>query len=583
MAELLKKGDILLGKYRVEGLAGRGTFGEVYHVLHPKQLSPRAIKVLRKDMPGVGSTDIQDARSRFEMEARLGDRLTHPNVIKVLEFEDEGDELYLIMEYAPGGSLKDRLKKGPLSTNEAVRLGVEVCAGLQAIHERLHAVHRDIKPSNILFDGDGTARICDLGLVQLAGDESRGSRLGSLAGSQPGTPPYMSPEQENTKGYLTPSSDLFSVGCVLFEALTGKLYKDYLGTRVRDHRKDIPDWLDVIVAKALEEMPGRIPADDREQSRRYRTSLIMQGDLEQGQKGERAKQEAERQRLAELAAAKDCTCQKAEEASWQDTELIRKEKTADVEEEQRRQVEKKLRQEEEDRRGRQVEEEQKRNPAGIEWVEIPAGGFLYGEKREKKTIFKPYLIGKYPITNEQYKLFLDANPNHRLPGPWDPKGRTYPSGKARHPVVGVGLDDAQEFCKWANCRLPVEEEWEKAARGTDGRTYPWGEAAPNADLLNFNDNVRDSTAVDQYPKGVSPYGIWDMSGNVSEYTATPHDMSGNVSEWFAFLYEKENWVARGCSWSLNGLHVRSSYRFGVFDPTYLDLCMGFRCVRDTSP
>ena len=93
---MYKKGDILLGKYRVESLAGRGTFGEVYQVIHPT-LKPRAIKVLRRDMPGVEKRDLQEMRERFAIEAQLGDRLSHPNVIKVLEFEEAEDELYLVM------------------------------------------------------------------------------------------------------------------------------------------------------------------------------------------------------------------------------------------------------------------------------------------------------------------------------------------------------------------------------------------------------------------------------------------------------------------------------------------------------
>ena len=286
-------GDLLLGKYLVEAFVGQGSFGEVYRVIHPP-LKPRAIKVLRKDMPGVGSADIQKTRERFVLEARLGDQLSHTNVIKVLEFEGDQNELYLVMEYAPGGSLKERLQHGPFTVEEAVRLGVDVCAGLQAIHETLHAVHRDIKPSNILFAEDGTARICDLGLAQVGG-EGR-SVLGSLSPNHPGDPRYKSPEQASTTDYLQPTSDIFSLGCVLFEALTDKLYKDYYGARVRDYRSDVPGWLDEIIARALAEQPGRVPSADADKTKRYRQARIMQNDLQLGWQ-----KEVERQGAAKLA------------------------------------------------------------------------------------------------------------------------------------------------------------------------------------------------------------------------------------------------------------------------------------------
>jgi formylglycine-generating enzyme required for sulfatase activity len=89
------------------------------------------------------------------------------------------------------------------------------------------------------------------------------------------------------------------------------------------------------------------------------------------------------------------------------------------------------------------------NPAGIEWVEIPAGEFLYGENKEKQYIRKAYLIGKYPVTNAQYQRFLEANPGHPAPQDWDGQKRAYPSGKQKHPVVYVSWNDAQAFCAWA--------------------------------------------------------------------------------------------------------------------------------------
>ena len=210
------------------------------------------------------------------------------------------------------------------------------------------------------------------------------------------------------------------------------------------------------------------------------------------------------------------------------------------------------------------------SPADLEWVQIPAGEFLYGDKKEKRTIAKAFLIGKYPITNAQYKRFLDANPSYKIPGAgWDRQKRTYPIEKEKHPVVNISWNDAQAFCQWAGCRLPLEEEWEKAARGTDGRTYPWGEDWQSGKYCNSSEaNKGSTTRVDAYPAGISPYGVWDMSGNVWEWTASKFD--------------DERYVLRGGASNVIHNSVHSAYRSrGI--PAYAYSYYGFRCARGISP
>ena len=115
------------------------------------------------------------------------------------------------------------------------------------------------------------------------------------------------------------------------------------------------------------------------------------------------------------------------------------------------------------------------NPAGIEFISIPAGEFLssWGRdlfKEDTPSRTNPFEIGKYPVTNEQYKVFLEENPSYPVPKYWDKEKRTYPEGKNNHPVCYVSFNDAEKFCEWGGYRLPTSDEWEKAARGTDGRT-----------------------------------------------------------------------------------------------------------------
>ena len=166
-------------------------------------------------------------------------------------------------------------------------------------------------------------------------------------------------------------------------------------------------------------------------------------------------------------------------------------------------------------------------PIAFDWVLVRAGPFLMGSDQAKDKLaydselpqhevnLPAFRIARVPVTNEQYEQFVDAT-GHATPEHWT-HGRI-PAGQEQHPVGNVTWDDAQAFCKWAGVRLPAEAEWEKAARGTDGRLYPWGNEPPTAERCNVNSGP--TTPVGSYPKGASPYGVLDMAGNVWEWTAT---------------------------------------------------------------
>ncbi|MCP4415033.1 MAG: SUMF1/EgtB/PvdO family nonheme iron enzyme, partial [Chloroflexi bacterium] len=211
---------------------------------------------------------------------------------------------------------------------------------------------------------------------------------------------------------------------------------------------------------------------------------------------------------------------------------------------------------------------------GLEFVRIPAGKFKYGgdgdKEGEKRIIDLPeYWISKTPVTNAIYKKFIDANPEYRLPktllggfANWDKRKRTYPPKQSQHPVTLVSWSDAVAFCKWADLSLPTEEQWEKAARGRDGRKYPWGNDHPTDKLCNFNRNVDQTTPVGDYsPQGDSPYGCVDMGSNVREWCLnkydTPEDIS--VSEGKASWTDAAR-VSRGGSWYNGSDNVRAAYR-----------------------
>ncbi len=298
-------GQILKERYRIEKRIGSGAFGEVYLATHLELHAPRALKVLRKDAPGLGSSEFQNITERFRLEAALGAKLDHPNLVRVYDFEHDEQTLILVMEYCPGGSLADRLNKARdegelLPVDVVVQIGLDVARGLAELH-KLDVVHRDIKPSNILFDQQGRPKLADYGLAQTPGGLSMRSLMGSLAQPHPGTPGYMSPEQHDDRNYLSPPSDVYALGLVLFEALSGRAYRNLRpGTRLKGLRPDTPEWLDELVMSMLAEDTKARPWDaseviellqqGREQEQRLRREIEEQA--------QREAQEEQRQREA---------------------------------------------------------------------------------------------------------------------------------------------------------------------------------------------------------------------------------------------------------------------------------------------
>ena len=219
-----------------------------------------------------------------------------------------------------------------------------------------------------------------------------------------------------------------------------------------------------------------------------------------------------------------------------------------------------------------------RTEAPADMVKVPKGPFLYGEERAREVIDHDYWIDKYPVTNEKYRAFILADGygnqaywssegwkwkteiNITCPEFWN--GTTW--NKADHPVVGVSYYEAEAYAKWAEKRLPTEREWEKAARGKDGRKYPWGD---EFDKERCNSQKVATTPVTQYPKGVSPYGCYDMAGNVWEWCADWYDE------------KKDSRVLRGGSWNFTPVNLRVSYRDWI-NADFRDNLIGFRLVQD---
>jgi serine/threonine-protein kinase len=202
-------GQIIAERYRVVALAGRGGMGEVYRAEDLKLSQIVAIKFL----PASLSRDA-GALARFHSEVRIARQVSHPNVCRVFDIGDTDGIPFLTMEYVDGEDLASLIRRiGRVSTDKAIEIARQVCAGLAAAHER-GVIHRDLKPANVMLDSSGRIRITDFGLAALAA---------SLEASdvKAGTPAYMAPEQLEGKE-VTVKSDLYSLGLVLYEILTGK-------------------------------------------------------------------------------------------------------------------------------------------------------------------------------------------------------------------------------------------------------------------------------------------------------------------------------------------------------------------------
>ena len=228
-------------------------------------------------------------------------------------------------------------------------------------------------------------------------------------------------------------------------------------------------------------------------------------------------------------------------------------------------------------------------------VLIPAGEFVMGsderlpDEGPRHIVNLPaYWVDVYEVTNAQYKQFIDAT-GRRSPAHF--RNRTYPPGKADHPVTEVTWVDADAYCSWAGKRLPTDQEWEKGARGTDGRMFPWGD---EFDTEKANTPLRwsklkqegDTMPVGSFPAGVSPFGLYDMSGNVWEWTASwyqPYPGNTHPSENYGEQYK----TLKGGSW-----WDCSFYKCGISAPVFNrsfflrgthNKSFGFRCAKDAAP
>jgi serine/threonine-protein kinase len=269
---LLSSGQIL-GNYKIGDLIGTGGMGEVYLARDMRLNRKVAIKVLR----GSFLPDVQ-ANQRLLREARAAALLEHPNICQIYEIAETPDHCFIVMQYLVGKTLADIMAKRPLGTAAALNLGVQIADGLAEAHEQ-GIIHRDIKPANVIVNDKGQAKILDFGLAKFIEAETSlqtSQRLNS-SGLVMGTVPFMSPEQLRGKT-LDRRSDIFSLGALLYEMLSGKpaFTRENNAEAIAAILNNEPDWS--LISAPLRPILQKCLAKDK--ADRYESASLLARDLE---------------------------------------------------------------------------------------------------------------------------------------------------------------------------------------------------------------------------------------------------------------------------------------------------------------
>jgi eukaryotic-like serine/threonine-protein kinase len=478
-----------VGKYELEEFLGGG-MSHVYKARDTVIGRTVAIKILTPE----AAADA-DAKARFLREAQMAGNIAHENIMSVYDFGEDEGRPFMVMEFLRGEDLRSAMKNGHTGNISArLQLALQVARALDYIHQQ-KIIHRDIKPENIHINSGGTAKLVDFGIAKTQ----------DLTLTQPGltmgTPFYMAPEQVTARdvSYL---ADIYAFGILLFELLTGA-------------RPIAGDTIEQLFYKILNEPVDLAPL---RQAGCPENIVVMIGKCVAKNAAERPQGMSIVQREIEKALEPPKTAVPAAPPTQKRGGLVavvgivvvlaiaftlffalrKKEEPAAPP------VKKEL-------------SAMLSTPAG-EMVLIPAGAV------------PAFYMDRTEVTNEAYGRFCSEKQRPLPPG--------YPQDHPDLPVVSITIVDAQEFAKWAGKRLPTRLEWEAAARGTDGRAYPWGNQHDPA-LANVSDNatLNDHTLmpVSSFSQGASPYGVLQMSGNAWEFVDELTTPSAGALEAFAKL------------------------------------------------
>jgi serine/threonine-protein kinase len=508
--------------YRIEQVIGEGGMGVVYRAYDEALARFVALKCLHSNLAG----DL-DIRRRFEREARILQSYSHPNVVRVHDFVEHDYLLAMVMELVEGPNLVEHLAKwrGHMPLEEIRQLFRAVLEAVEAGH-RNGVIHRDLKPENILVTGSAEAlrpKIVDFGIARIL----EGTTY-TVTGAFLGTCCYMSPEQVQRPHAADHRSDIYSLGVTLYQLCTGKL--PFEGNHF------------AVMMAHVNEAP-RPPSELRPELSPALEKLILSA----LSKDPSSRPESCSAFLDQLDTALPGPSAAPKQASDFPSVV--------------------------------------RSAEGADMLLIPAGNFLMG--RNKRAVYlDAFYIDRTPVTNRDFMTFLEVTgyrPNDPEAGRFVPHllGGRLQKREENHPVVYVSWLDARAYALWAGKCLPSEAEWEKAARGVDGRKYPWGRAEPSKRRANYGNENGRTAPVGSYPEGASPYGVLDLAGNVWEwcedfddptfYADGPPNNPRNE-------HPGERLVMRGGSYMFGPHALRTTARTS-FEPHYRFGGGGFRCTR----
>jgi serine/threonine-protein kinase len=553
-----------IDRYHILEQLGEGGMAVVYKAYDTRLETDVALKVIRTEV--LPPNLLEGALKRFEREAKALARLTHPNIVKVTDYGEYEGMPYLVMPHLPGGTLKGRLSGRPMPWQEAVRTLIPVARALDYAH-RQGMIHRDVKPSNILITADGEPMLTDFGIAKIISEEATMDLTGTSA--TVGTPEYMAPEQVVSKS-VDGRADMYALGVVLYEMVTGRrpfqadtpmavLFKHASAPlpRPKDFVPDLPDEVERVLIKALAKNPDDRYASMKEMSQALENLLAAGGPASTSQQPmpvpviPPVMTELTATRIPEPPVDVHAEEQPGSTAS---TSVQEGPPPAQVPAKRARRI---------PRwafwaaglvavivclgillppllaSSPEIGSTQVSDADGMVQVYVPEGEFTMGivngpgDTEPVHTVdLAAYWIDQTEVTNGMYAACVEdeaCSPPADASSPWyDPYYGN--SAYADYPVIYVDWYQADAYCEWAGRRLPSEAEWEKAARGTDERLYPWGDDEANCERVSCEGDVHAPVQVGSFPAGASPYDALDMAGSVWEWTA----------DWYSETYYAES-------------------------------------------